>query len=255
MRNWILDLDGVVYRGDNLIPSAREFLLRVRERGDEVVFFTNNSLYTPEQYVRKLQNMGITSSLKDIYTSGELAAEYVQEKKIRKVFAIGEKGLKMALRKRNIKIVEEKEEIEGVVVGLDRRFTYHKLSLAHTAILKGALFIATNTDSTLPVEEGILPGAGSIIAAIKESTGKEPLVIGKPHTQGLEIILKERKWKKEDTTIIGDRWETDILLGKNSGIRTVLVLTGVTQEKNLSSFPHSRLPDQVVKSLPELLHD
>lgn len=254
MKNWIMDLDGVVYRGNRVIPSAREFILKVRRRGDRVVFFTNNSLYTPEEYVQRLRSMGIDSSTEDIYTSGELAAKYLEEKGIHKVLAIGEKGLKMALRKRGIEIRENTEEVEGVIVGLDRRFNYHKLTLAHKAILRGVIFVATNTDATLPVEEGSLPGAGSIISAIKESTGKEPVVIGKPHTQGLNLILQQRGWKKEETVIIGDRWETDILLGKNSGIKTVLVLTGVTQKKNLSSLPSSQLPDRVVQSLPELLH-
>jgi len=251
LRLWILDLDGVVYRGDKLIEGAKEFVEEVRDRGEEVVFLTNNSLFTPQFYSEKLTRLGIPVEARHIYTSAELTGAYLQESGIKKVFAIGEEGLKKALLQRGIRLLET-PDVEAVVVGLDRNFHYRKLVIAYKAIEKGAHFLATNTDPTLPCEDGLLPGSGSIVASVEKATGKRPVVIGKPEPVGIQLILKERGEGKE-AFIVGDRIDTDVLAGKRAGIKTVLVLTGVTTRAEIDKIPPSHRPDVIVDTLEELL--
>ncbi|NOZ63357.1 MAG: HAD-IIA family hydrolase, partial [Caldiserica bacterium] len=230
------------------------FISRVREKGDEVVFLTNNSAYTRKYYRNKLQRMGIPTQEKDIYTSAGLLADYLSElPQIRRVLTIGEEGLHFSLRRKGFLVTTQSSSVDAVAAGLDRRFNYQKLFLAQKAILSGAKFIATNRDATLPTENGLLPGSGAIIKAIEECTGKEAEVVGKPNPLGLEIIMKERNVCKEDVIVIGDRIETDILLGKKAGVKTILVLTGVTEKEDLKNISPEDFPDQVTEKLINLL--
>lgn len=254
MKLWVLDLDGVVYKGNAPIPGVSLFISRVRERGDEVVFLTNNSAYTRTYYRNKLQQMGIPTQEKDIYTSAGLLADYLCElPKIRRVLTIGEEGLLFSLRRKGFLVTTQSSSVDAVAAGLDRQFNYQKLFLAQKAILSGAKFIATNRDATLPTENGLLPGSGAIIRAIEECTGKEAEVVGKPNPLGLELIMKERNVCREDVIVIGDRIETDILLGKKAGVKTILVLTGVTGKEDLRNISPEDFPDQVTEKLINLL--
>ncbi|MCD6219517.1 HAD-IIA family hydrolase [Candidatus Calescamantes bacterium] len=254
MKLWVLDLDGVVYRGDTAIPGVSLFISKVKEKGEEVVFLTNNSAYTRAYYRNKLQKMGISTEERDIYTSAELLADYLTMfPHIRRVLAIGEEGLHFSLRRKGFFVTSQSFLVDAVAVGLDRRFNYQKLSLAQKAILTGAKFVTTNRDVTLPYEDGLLPGSGAILKAIEECTGKEAEVVGKPNPFSLQLIMKERGTKREDVVVVGDRVETDILLGKKAGVKTILVLTGVTRKEDIRNISPENFPDQVIDKLTDLL--
>jgi len=160
--------------------------------------------------------------------------------------------MKEEFEKNKIKVVDD-DSAEIVVVGLDRTLDYKKLSIGYRAIMKGAEFIATNTDATYPVEDGFLPGAGVMVAAIERCTGKKPVVVGKPESYFAELVIKENSLDKEKIIFVGDRLETDIQFAKRSGIKSVLVLTGVSRKEDIKEIKPDFVID-TVNELPELLH-
>jgi 4-nitrophenyl phosphatase len=239
----IVDMDGVLYRGQERLPGAREFLTYLVK--DEVPFIlaTNNSTLTPQQYIRKLAAMDIAVSEDRILTSGQASALYLAQVAGRgaRVYAIGEDGLLAALEEQGFHLTEEKAQY--VVAGLDRQVTWDRLRIATLAIRAGAPFIGTNPDTTLPTEEGLVPGTGAILAALEAATDVSPLLIGKPQPTLLELAMERMGVDRNGTAIIGDRLETDILGGKNAGLTTVLVLGGITQPEELKDSPYQ--PDFV----------
>lgn len=255
MSLYVFDLDGVIYRGGKLLPGVKEALSFLKKRGEEICFLSNNSTLSRFGYLKRLARLGIKTHLANLFPSSYLAAIYFTqngERKKGKVSIIGEKGLFEELRGVKIKIASNTEDVDYVVVGMDRKFNFEKLCLAHKAILKGAKFIATNIDLTFPVEEGTLPGAGAMIKAIEASTGKSPLLLGKPEIFGIKMVMKKKGYSPENTIIIGDRLETDILAGKRVGVTTILVLSGITKREDLKKAPTSLQPDYVISSLKEL---
>ena len=239
----IIDMDGVLYRGQERLPGAREFLAHLVEGEVTFILATNNSTLTPQQYVGKLAAMDIAVTEDHILTSGQASALYLAQVAGRgtKVYAIGEDGLFAALKEQGFQLTEEKAQY--VVVGLDRQVTWDRLRIATLAIRAGATFIGTNPDTTLPTEEGLVPGTGAILAALEAATGVSPQVIGKPQPTLLELAMDRMGVDRNGTAIVGDRLETDILGGKNAGITTVLVLGGITQREELNDSPYQ--PDFV----------
>ncbi|MCS7066587.1 MAG: HAD-IIA family hydrolase, partial [Fimbriimonadales bacterium] len=210
---FILDLDGVVYRGSQPIPNAIETINLLMADGRELFFVTNNSGATREQYAERLQQMGLPVSPERILTSGWATAHYLRQQMPRaRLFVVGEPGLKQELQAAGFRLIEDPEvqRPEAVVVGIDRDFTYQRLAQAQWAILRGAQFIATNTDPTYPAEDRLLPGAGSIVAAIRAATGKSPVVMGKPNPRILLPLLDAHRINMDTTLVVGDRLETDI---------------------------------------------
>ncbi len=259
-RLWILDLDGVIYRGKERQPYAREFVLHVRSQGDMVRFLTNKAAHSRDEYAGLLTSLGIPTSSSEVMTSGYATALYLAENGAegKTVYCIGESGIERELAAFGINVIRDGElpnaQIEYVIVGMDRRFTYDKLARAQKAILKGARFIATNEDPTLPVENGgLLPGAGCMVAAVRVATSVEPLVVGKPHTYALEKLMDSTDTVPERTIVVGDRLDTDILAGKRVGARTVLVLTGVTTREQAEKASDELKPDLIVETLGDLL--
>jgi len=254
MSLYIFDLDGVIYVGETLLSEVKETLTSLKKRGDELSFLTNNSTLSRDGFLKKLGRMGIRVSTEELFPSSYLAAIYFSKNKHKEggVFVIGEMGLFQELKEAGINITSRIEEINYVVIGMDREFNFEKLLLAHRAILKGARFIATNKDVTYPTERGTAPGAGAIIKALEASTHKKALLLGKPHSFGLKIIMKSKGYQPADTILVGDRLETDILAGKKLGITTVLVLSGITNQKMVQKIPPSHLPDYIIQSLSEL---
>ncbi len=249
MSLFILDLDGVVYRGNKLVKGAKETIERLRERGERVVFLTNNSTYTLEDLVNKLTSLHLSCRKSDFYTSSEFVAKFLQRKfSPCRVMVIGERGLKSALRRSGFEVVSRDWQVEVVVVGMDRNFNYEKLACAQKAILGGAYFVAANADRTLPLEEGLCPGAGSILSALEAATGRRAIVVGKPNPWILEEILSHEGFSKRETFLIGDRLDTDIRLGKRAGVKTILVLTGVTRREEIGE----EKPDIVIQRLEEI---
>lgn len=254
---YFFDLDGVIYRGNQPLPGAVETVRRLQELGRTLYFLTNNSSRTRQQYAQKLQTLGIPAEPEQFLTSAWGSARYLQLRAPHaRLFVVGEIGLKQELLAAGLSLVQNPEgaQVDWVVVGLDREFTYEKLAQAQRAILNGARFLATNRDATFPAEDGhLLPGAGALVAALQTATGVEPLLIGKPETWMLQPLLENLKVPPGEMLLIGDRLDTDVTLGKRLGIPTALVLTGVTQEEALQNLPSDQMPDYVLSTLSELV--
>ena len=264
----IFDLDGVVYRGETLIPKADKIIQELKNLSIKVIYNSNNSTATRQIYVERLKKFNIESEISDFYTSASItSAEITKLKKNAKIFVIGERGLRSELQSLGHEIITEPmnyEEIDFVIVGLDRDFKYGNLAIAQKCILDGnAQFYATNADSTLPVARGLKPGAGVMVNALITCTGKNPIrIFGKPEPFGITMILNDNKIPAENACIFGDRLNTDILAGNRAGTKTVAVLTGVTtrnmiedlkiKARDLRDFDKGLMPDLVINNLNEI---
>jgi len=229
----LIDLDGVVYTGRIPIPGAAGFLAEARRRGLKFLLVTNNSTTSPELVAERLRGMQIDVGPDEILTSAQAAVGYVKLHAAQgaRVRIVGEAGLKAEAEQQGFVVVDDGEaSAEWVIAGLDRAFTYAKLASATRDILAGAHFVATNADALLPIEGGqVVPGAGTMIAAIKTATGVEPVVLGKPEPGLFEHgLLRLGGLAPSDAAMIGDRLDTDVDGGARAGLRTILVLTGVT---------------------------
>ncbi|AEC51772.1 hypothetical protein PNA2_0857 [Pyrococcus sp. NA2] len=253
----VFDMDGVIYRGNSLIPGAKELIDYLKDKDIPFAFLTNNSTKTPEMYREKLAKLGIEVSSDKIITSG-LATRLYMESHLSpgKIFVIGGEGLVEEMKKLGWGIVDVENakgggwrEIKHVVVGLDPGLTYEKLKYGTLAIRNGATFIGTNPDTTFPGEEGIYPGAGSIIAALKASTEREPIIIGKPNEPMYEVIRE--MFQGEEIWMVGDRLDTDIAFANRFGMKAIMVLTGVSSLEDIKKSEYK--PDLVVPSVAELL--
>ncbi|CAI1492460.1 Acid sugar phosphatase [Thermococcus nautili] len=254
----IFDMDGVIYRGNRPIDGSRGVIEYLREKSIPFVFLTNNSTRTPETYRQKLLSMGIDVPAERIVTSG-LATRLYMAKHLKpgKIFVIGGEGLHEEMKRLDWGVVSLEEcregkwkEIKHVVVGLDPKLTYEKLKYGTLAIRNGASFIGTNPDTTYPAEEGLYPGAGAIIASLKASTDREPLIIGKPNEPAYEIV-REKLGPVDEIWMVGDRLDTDIAFAKRFGMKAIMVLTGVS---TLEDVERSGVkPDLVLPSIRELL--
>lgn len=220
----VLDLDGVLFRGDVPIPSAGPTVTALRDRGIGVVFATNNATRTPDNLVDHLARMGIDAHPDEVVTSS-LAAAAMLEPGTR-CLVVGMKGLQAALAERGCVEVDDPEQADAVVAGLDRDLTYDKLTRATWALTHGARFVGTNADATFPVPGGVQPGAGSILAALVAASGREPEIAGKPQAPLFEASAA--KLPDGALLMVGDRVETDIVGAQLLGWDTALVLSGVT---------------------------
>jgi 4-nitrophenyl phosphatase len=250
-RGFVIDMDGVIYRGDTRLPHVSEFLTALERRGIPFLMATNNSMRTPEQFAHKLAGMGIDLDPERILTSSVATRGWVQDRYPAgtKVFVVGMASLQEAMLGDGY-FTPAGKDAEVVVSGADFDLTYEKLKIACLAIRAGARYVATNGDTTFPTEEGIIPGAGAIIAALRAATNVEPDVVGKPSTGMIEEALQSLGTKPEETVMLGDRLDTDILAGERAGMPTLLVMTGVTSPAELESS--SIRPDVVVDDLAPL---
>jgi len=229
-RGYLFDLDGTLYRGDTAIDGAVAKVRELHEQGAIVKYVTNNSTQTLAHFTAKLTAMGFPCQREDVMSSAVGSARYLVEQKLKSAFIVGESGLAETLRDSGIDVRTE-GETEAVVVGLCRQFTYAWMEEAMTRIRAGAHFVATNPDATYPMEGGrLIPGAGSVVAAVRTCAGIEPFVIGKPKRFLIDEILADAGLKAEETVVVGDRIDTDIESGKAAGCATFLVLTGVETE-------------------------
>jgi len=236
-KGFIFDLDGTVYIDNNLVEGAAEAIDHLRKRGDKVVFLTNKSIETINEYVEKLNKLGIKATKSEVINSNLLVGRYLQTKMKRgeKVLVIGEKPLYEKLEKMNVIVTNDYREASYVVLGWDREFTYEKLNHAFQAWRNGAKIIATNPDRTCPVEDGQVPDCGAMIGAMEGATGEEvELILGKPSRLAAQFIVSDiLKLPKEQCFIVGDRLETDIKMGNDYDLQSVLVMTGITTNKML----------------------
>jgi 4-nitrophenyl phosphatase len=248
----IFDMDGVLYRGNTAIKGAAETITSLRKRGIRLFFLTNAGNRSRKSRAEKARRVGLDVRDEEVYTTSHAAAHYIaNRKKGATVFCLGEPGTEDELRHAGLKVVQT-EHPEFVLVCLDRFADYKKMSTAFRGIINGAEFIATNEDSTYPVEDGLLPGAGALVNFLKFSTGKKPIVIGKPNTYIFDMIMKESGSKKSEMLIVGDRPESDILLGHNAGIKTCLVLTGVAKREDAEKLKGKEKPDYILESVADV---
>lgn len=251
IKAFVLDMDGVLYRGQERLPGSQTFLQALKHNNIPYVLLTNNSTRTVLNYVEKLERMGIEAAPEQIMTSAVATALYLADHAGpgTSIYPVGMNGLRETLREHGFVLTDESPDY--VVAGLDNDITYEKLRAATLAIRAGATFIGTNPDRTIPTERGLEPGAGSILAAIEAATDVEPKIIGKPQRGVFEAMLEKLGTAPEQTAMVGDRLETDILGGAGAGLRTVLVLTGVTARIDLANSDIQ--PDLVFDTLEQLL--
>jgi len=250
IRHLIIDMDGVLYRESDAIPGLVDFFGFLRQRDTRFVLATNNSTRTPAQYVEKMAGMGVQITPADLITSAQATAAYLREISPpgTPVYAVGQVGLTTALQEAGF--VLDSRRVEFVVAGLDVHLTYEKLKTATLLIHRGARFIGTNPDVTLPTAEGLAPGAGAILAAIQASTGVAPTVIGKPEPTMFQQAMARLGAAPADTAALGDRLETDILAAQRTGILSLLVLSGVTDRALLAESEVQ--PDLVFEDIADL---
>ncbi len=230
IRNLIIDMDGVLWRGEQPLPTLVSFFDTLRELNIRFVLATNNASRSGNEYVAKLAKFGVTVGLDEILTSPQATALYLsQHAPSARVFYIGEPGLGEELRAKDLSVVNDAPQTAThVVVGIDRTLTYTKLVEACLLIRAGAVFIGTNPDVTFPDERGIVPGNGAILSALRVSTDIEPIIVGKPQREMMMQSMARMGGTSEDTAVIGDRLDTDILGGQRADLTTMMVLTGVS---------------------------
>jgi len=254
-RGFIFDLDGTVYRSDTLIPGADEVIRLLRESGRIVVFLSNKPIQTREDYAAKLTRLGIPTQPGDVINSSFVMTHYLKKVAPQaRLFVVGETPFIEELKKAGFTTTDEPKQIEYVVVAFDRTFDYRKLNIAFQAIRLGAHFIATNPDRTCPVEGGEIPDCAGMIAAIEAVTGKKvEIIVGKPSPIMIQAALEVMGLRPEDCILIGDRLETDIKMGKESGMTTAIVLTGVTSQEELREAKSSPIqPDFIFESIADV---
>jgi 4-nitrophenyl phosphatase len=254
---FIFDMDGVLYRGSHPLPGVNDLFNALELRERHYILATNNSMSSPQQYVEKLAAMGVNVPVGSISTAGTATRDYLMETLApdAKIFLIGMPALEQQIFEGTpftpVHTVEEGPD--AVVAGLDLHFTYDKLKTAAVSIRNGAAVVATNADATLPTEAGLVPGAGSIIAAITTASGVQPVVIGKPSPRVLELSVERLGLTPAQGVMVGDRLDTDILAGHRAGLLTALVLTGVSTREDLASA--EVMPDLIFTDLPAMLEE
>lgn len=234
-KGYLIDLDGTMYRGTERIEAASDFVKRLADKRIPYLFVTNNSSRTPSQVAAKLRAFDIPAAEEQVFTTSQATANYIFEKKQdATVYVIGEDGLKSAILEKGLK--ESGENAEFVAMGIDRDISYEKLSVACLAVRNGATFISTNGDIAIPTERGLMPGNGSLTSVVSVSTRTKPIFIGKPESIIMDQALKVLGTNKEETLMVGDYYDTDILAGINAGMDTLLVHTGVTTRELLEGY-------------------
>lgn len=248
-KNFLIDMDGVLVSGSTLIPGADAFINRLRESGTKFLLLTNNSRHTPRDLAFNLQKIGLNISEENIFTSALATARFLHMQKPNgTAYVIGESGLTAALHQVGYIITEHNPDY--VVLGETVSYNFDQITRAVRLILQGARFIGTNPDATGPSETGIVPACGAMAALIATATGVQPFFVGKPNPLMMRSALNYLEVHSEDTMMIGDRMDTDMIAGVQSGIGTILVLSGVTRLEAVDRFPY--VPNYVVGSVADI---
>lgn len=249
-KGFLIDMDGVIYRGNELIPGADAFIAELQHRQIPFLFLTNNSQRTRRDVVTRLARMGIAVEERHVFTCAMATARFLARQKAGgTAYVIGEGGLLHALHRNGFSIVDQ--DADYVVVGEGRSVTLEMLEVATRLILAGAKLIATNLDPNCPTKAGLRPGAGATIAFLETATGVRALNIGKPSPLMMRAARKELKLAACETFMIGDTMETDVLGGVQMGYHTILALSGGTRRDDLNRFAYQ--PDLIVDSVADLL--
>jgi HAD superfamily hydrolase (TIGR01457 family) len=252
---YLIDLDGVVYRGNELLPGAREFIDWLAANEKKYLFLTNNSFATGEQILAKLGRMGVATDGAHLLTAGQAAVQNIARRiPGGSVYVVGGQPLIDLVEAQGLNAVAvDSVEADAVLVGLDRTFDYQKMTNAADIIRAGALFITINRDPVLPVAGGFLPGCGSLAAALECASGVVPEVVGKPEPMLLQEALELLKSQPDEAVMVGDGLNIDILAGQRAGTHTLLVLSGSTSRADLEQS--TLKPDHVYLDLADALKD
>lgn len=252
----IFDMDGVLFAGERVFPGAPACVAGLRRQGMRVAFLTNNSGRHRREHCAKLRRLGFEADESEIVSSASVTAQHLRRKpnaEAKRVYVIGGSGLAEEIQEAGLHLSDGSPPIDFVVVGMDVDFTYEKLTIAQHAILNGAEFIATNADPIFPTEDGPRPGGGTIVAAVQTAAQRPPdIVVGKPQTFGIEMILEQWRLPTRECALIGDQLATDILAGNRAGLTTIMVTTGINSAEDARAAPADQRPDHVIKTLAEL---
>ena len=248
IRLFVLDMDGTIYLGDKILPGAMEFVKTARDMGKKVVFFTNNASKNPLNYVDKLNKMGFGAVREDVVTAGDVTIEYLKRHRNgESVYLVGAPALEESFKQAGIEL---STNADIVVSSFDTTLTYEKLVIACDLIRNGADFYCTHPDYNCPTETGFIPDSGAIAALITASTGILPKYFGKPHKETADMISELFGIPFHETAIVGDRLYTDIALGRNNGLMSILVLSGETKMEDVNE---DNAPDVIFDGIGEIL--
>ena len=246
---FICDMDGVIYHGNQILPGVKDFVQWLKDENKNFLFLTNSGNKTPRELREKLLRLGLDIPEANFYTSALATAAFLSRQKPGgSAYVIGDAGLLNALYNAGYSVNDSNPDY--VIVSETNNYSISALNKAVELVLNGAKLIGTNPDLTDPSENGIIPATGSLIAPIELTTGCKAYFLGKPNPLMMRTALKILETRREDTAIIGDRMETDIIAGIESEITTVLVLSGVTSEKSLKNYPYS--PDYILNGVGDL---
>lgn len=250
---FLLDQDGTLYKGNNLFPETISFLEKIRNYGASYLFITNNSSKSIHEYVKKMAQFGISAHPGEFYTSAHATIDYLHNNYTNKiVFLVGTVALSQEFMEKGIILTDDIKLAEVAVLSYDTELTYRKLtSLCHLLRNKDIPYLATNPDLVCPTEDGYLPDCGSFALMIEEATKRTPLFLGKPRPLFVESILTKFGVAKDEVVIVGDRLYTDIAMGTNAGVETILVLSGEATRDDLISSEH--IPTFVVNNIGDIL--
>ncbi len=249
---WMTDMDGVLVHEGRLIPGADAFIARLRETGRPFLVLTNNSIFTPRDLQFRLRTSGIDLPVESIWTSALATATFLDDQRPQgSAYVVGEAGLTTALHEIGYVLTDNNPDY--VVLGETRTYSFEAVTKAIRLIRNGARFVATNPDPTGPSGDGVLPATGAVAALMTRATGVEPYYVGKPNPLMMRAALNRLQAHSETTAMIGDRMDTDIVSGLEAGMRTVLVLTGITQAEEVDRFPFR--PSRIVSSIAELVDE
>jgi NagD protein len=245
-KSYLLDMDGVLVRGQTPIPGAREFLARLAATGTPFLILTNNPMYTPRDLRHRLAGCGLEVGEEHLFTSAMATAQFLaQQRPGGTAFVIGEAGLTAALHAAGYVMTAANPDY--VVLGDTTSYSFDQITQAVRLVAGGARFIATNPDPSGPAETGIVPSCGAMAALIEKATGVRPYFIGKPNPLMMRRALSHLGAHSEDAVMVGDRMDTDVVAGIESGLETILVLTGVTRPEDVERFPYR--PTRVLPSV------
>jgi NagD protein len=249
---WLTDMDGVLVHENQALPGAAELLQQWTDAGTPFLVLTNNSIFTPRDLSARLRSSGLNVPEERIWTSALATADFLkQQSPGGTAFVIGEVGLTTALHEAGFIMTETNPDY--VVVGETRNYSFEAITKAIRLLLKGARFIVTNPDATGPSAEGPMPATGAIAALITKATGMEPYVVGKPNPMMFRSAMNRIGAHSENTGMIGDRMDTDIVAGIEAGLHTVLVLTGISDTAEIGRYPFR--PDEILDGVHQLLAD
>lgn len=249
-KNYLIDMDGVLLRGDVPIPGAAEFLARLIARHARFLLLTNNSLYTPGDLQHRLQRIGLDLQAERIYTSALATAQFLHAQRPQgTAYVLGESGLTTALHDIGYRLVDA--DPEYVVVGETTAYSFERITRAVRLVADGARFIATNRDVAGPSATGIVPATGAVAALIASATGRTPYFVGKPNPLMMRTALNTIGAHSEESVMVGDNMDTDIIAGIESGMETILVLSGVTAREAVARYPYR--PTHIVESVAEVV--